>query len=142
MSDLEARYGASRRSSRTAENTDRAHIDNSKRWGIVAFVALLLGTVAFWAMTYANPDTTIETQTARFSPISETEASIQARVSVQPGTELACAFEALNDRKAVVGFKIIELPAADEQHQVVNLTLRTTQTADNVSVRECWIPED
>lgn len=135
MSDLEARYGASRRS-RTASSNG----DGVQRWWIIAVVLLIVGVVAFWALTFANPDTTIETQTARFSPISATEASIQARVSVQPGTSLACAFEAQNDRKAVVGFKIIELPPAEEQHQVVNLTLRTTQQADIVSVRECWIP--
>lgn len=105
-------------------------------------VLLLIGTIGFWALTYANPSTTVETQTARFSPISETEASIQARVSVQPGNPLACAFEAQNEMKAIVGFQIIELPASEEQHQVVNLTLRTTQAADVVSVRECWIIED
>lgn len=135
MSDLEARYGASRRSSSKSPQNE-----GNQRWWIIAVVLLIVGTVVFWALTYANPDTTVEAQTTRFSPISDTEASIQARVSVQPGYELACAFEAQNELKAVVGFKIVELPASEEQHQVVNLTMRTTQSADTVIVRECWIP--
>lgn len=137
MSDLEARYGASRRSS--AANASRRN--STQRWWIIAVTLLTLGVIGFWALTFANPSTTIELQTVRFSQISATEASIQARVSVQPGTALACAFEAQNEMKAVVGYRVIELPPAAEQHQVVNLTLRTTQSADLVSVRECWIPE-
>lgn len=137
MSDLEARYGASRRS-------EGAHTQRNvpQRWWIIAVTLLILGTVGFWALTYANPSTTVEAQTVRFSQISDTEASIQARVSVQPGTALACAFEAQNEMKAVVGYKVLELPAVGEQHQVVDLTLRTTQAADIVSVRECWIPNE
>ncbi|QUY62144.1 DUF4307 domain-containing protein [Gulosibacter molinativorax] len=135
MSDLAARYGTSRRQSPKPPSA------KTTKWVSIGFViALTLGTIGFWALTFNNADTTIESQTARFSPISDTEASIQARVSVQPGTPLACAFEAQNDMKAVVGYEVVELPPSAEPHQVVNLTLRTTQRADNVSVRECWIP--
>ncbi|MGO1545621.1 MAG: DUF4307 domain-containing protein [Gulosibacter sp.] len=134
MSDLEARYGASRRRPKSEPSTK----PNRLWW--VAVIVLLLGTIGFWALTFVDSSTTVESQTARFESISATEASIEARVSVKPGEELVCAVEAQNALKAVVGYELVELPAITEQHRVLAHTLRTTQPADVVLIRECWIP--
>lgn len=131
MSDLAERYGTRRKAS--------AQKPNLVWW--IAVIGLVVGVVIFWGLSAFNPATTVETQTARFQVISENEASIDARISVHPGSPLVCAVEAQNDVSTVVGFQLLELPPLTEQHRVLSHTLRTTQSADVVLIRECWVPE-
>ncbi|SJM66572.1 DUF4307 domain-containing protein [Gulosibacter sp. 10] len=130
MTDLDARYGTSRRAA--------GRVRPGVWWTLLA--VLVLGVIGFWALSLTNPGGTIETSPGRFEVHSDTEAHLDARVSVQPGTELACTVEAQNAVNAVVGFETVVLPPAEEQHQTLSVTLRTTQAATLLLVRECWIP--
>ncbi|WP_201518455.1 DUF4307 domain-containing protein [Gulosibacter hominis] len=130
MSELDERYGTSRRVT-----------SNSSRWVWLAAAALFVGVVVFWAMTALSPSATVETQTARFEVVSPVSATLQARVSVHPGTPLACAVEAHNTTGTVVGWKVVELAPSEQAHQVIDVTLRTTQAADVVQVKECWVTD-
>lgn len=129
MSELDERYGTSRRVT-----------FNSTRWVWIAALVMLIGVVVFWALTALSPSATVETQTARYEVTSPASITLQARVSVQPGTPLACAVEAHNTTGTVVGWKVVELPPSDQAHQVIEVALQTTQPADVAQVRECWVP--
>lgn len=131
MTDLTERYGA--RPGRSIDDS------TSNRWWWLGVVGLVIGVIVFWALTSLTPDATIETQTARFGVESDTHVTVESRVSVQPGTPLACAVEAQNDRNTVVGWKVVELPASAKAHQVVRVDLETTQRATLVQMRECWV---
>lgn len=130
MSELDERYGTSRRMTL-----------NSTHWVWVAALAMLVGVVGFWALTAFSASATVETQTARFEVTSPTSITLQARVSVHPGTPLACAVEAHNTTGTVVGWKVIELAPNEQAHQVIEVKLRTTQPADVAQVQECWVVE-
>lgn len=136
MTDLTERYGGRIRTPGSAESTVPGRV-----WWI-AVIALATGVIVFWALFALNPASTVEAQTASFSAADDHSASIDARVSVQPGTPLACAVQAQNERSTIVGFKVVELPPVDEAHQRIQVDLRTTQRASLVQVRECWIVGD
>ena len=128
MTDLDARYGKSPNASRR------------QTWIVAgAAIVMVIGVIAFWAATSLGAAATIESQTGGFSVTSPSELTMTARVSVQPGTPVACALEASNASSSVVGYKVVELEPQAEQHQTLHVTLRTTSAADSVSVRECWV---
>ena len=131
MTDLTERYGG-----RPPSAAAHATVPGRLWW--LAVIGLALGVVVFWMFFALNPTGTIEAQTASFS-VDEHSATIDARVSAQPGTSLACAVEAQNDRSTSVGFAVVELTASDDAHQVVHAEVRTTQRAALVQVRECWV---
>lgn len=124
--DLEARYG------RSAEA-------GMPRWWWLGLVGLTIGVIVFWAMTSLSPTATVEFQTAGYVVEDANHARLDARVSVQPGTELACVVEAKSDREVNVGWKVITVPASTEAHQVITVPITTTRTASSVGIRECWI---
>ena len=131
VTDLAERYGGRRPSPAGAAVPGRV-------WWL-GVVGLLIGTVVFWAFFALNPAGTIETQTAAFQVDGPYSATIDARISAQPGTALACAIEAQNERSTSVGYKVVEVAASDEAHQRIVVDLRTTQQASLVRVRECWV---
>lgn len=126
MSDLEDRYGRNRTS----------HLPQWLVWVVAAFLTLAVGFV--WFQTMLTPGASIETQTGRFQVISDYEVEVTARVSVQPGTALACVAEAENRVSTIVGYKVVELEPSESQHQAVTVRLQTTQAADTAIIEECW----
>jgi len=130
VTDLDARYGKSPRASKRRTGVS-----------IGVTVALVIGVVAFWAITSLNPAATIESQMGGFTVESPSEITATARVSVQPGTPVACAIQASNEGSSIVGYQVVQLDPQAEQHQTVHVTLRTTSAADTVEVRECWVNE-
>ncbi|UQN15755.1 DUF4307 domain-containing protein [Gulosibacter sp. ACHW.36C] len=130
MTDLDARYGKSPRASRRRTGVS-----------IGVAVALVIAVVVFWALTALNPGATIEAQTGGFTVGSPSATTVTARVSVQPGTPVACAIQASNESSSIVGYQVVELEPQTQQHQTVHVTLRTTSAADTAEVRECWVNE-
>lgn len=128
MTDLDARYGNTARASR-----------QQKTISLAVIIALVVGVVVFWAATSLNPGATIEAQTGGYSVTSPNEVAVTARVSVQPGTPVACAIEATNEASSVVGYKVLELEPHDQQHQTVHVSLRTTSAANNAAIAGCWV---
>ena len=125
---LEDRYG--RRPAASSSGIPR-------RWW-AALAMLIVGVVVFWGFTSLTPSSTIEFQTVGFRVDSPTNAELTARVSVQPGTPLACVIEAKNDRDANVGWKVVELPASSDAHQVITEQVVTIREASALAIRECW----
>lgn len=129
--DLDERYG--RRPRRPGSSRRRP-------WATITAVGILVaGVVAFWAGTSLNRQATVEAQIAGFSQSAPHEVAIMARVSALPGTPVACAFEASSVTSSTVGYKVVLVPASDDAHQSVQVTLRTTLPVDSVAVRDCWV---
>lgn len=127
MSDLEDRYGRNR----------TTHLPQWLIWVVAAALTVAVGV--FWRQTMLAPSASIETQTGRFTVISDHEVEITARVSAQPGTALACVAEAQNRVSTTVGYKVVELEPIQSQHQTVTVVLQTTQAANSAFIQECWV---
>ena len=121
-----------------AERYGRRSGSNVPRWWWIGLILLTLAVIGFWALTSLSPAATVDFQTAGFRVVDENHVELDARISVQAGTELACAVEARTDRDALVGWKVITVPPSTDAHQLVHVSLVTTRTASAVGIRECW----
>lgn len=83
----------------------------------------------------------IETQDIGFTKTGEFDVSVKFTVSAPPQTQVACAVEALSTSKAVVGWKVLELPVTEQRSHTITAQLRTTTDATAAHVKECWVVE-
>ena len=60
--------------------------------------------------------------------------------SVNPGTDVTCAIQALNESFGIVGWKIVELGRASERTRVFTETLRTAEQPVTGLPYRCWLP--
>ena len=65
-------------------------------------------------------------------------ATTRFEVTSVPGAHVSCAVEALNTSKAVIGWKVIDLPVIETRTQAVSTTLVTIGPATAVHAKACW----
>lgn len=65
-------------------------------------------------------------------------ATTRFEVNTQPGVKVSCAVEALNTAKAVVGWKVIDLPVIESRSHNVSATLVTIGPATAIHAKACW----
>lgn len=123
---LEERYGTSR----------QLGLDRRVAW-IVAALAVA-GGLAFLLFSGWREVSAIETQDIGRTFHSDTEVEVRFQVTAPPDTPVACAVEAQNATKAVVGWKVVELPVTEQRTHAVTTSLLTTNRAETGHVRECW----
>ena len=133
--DLATRYGGGRR--RGAAGRPRF-----ERWGIAVGAVLTLLVVAFWGanLLQQGASSSIQSTVVNFRVIDDGTVEADLRLAVQPGTAMVCAVEATNPQYLVVGWDVIDVPAIDDGTRMLTVELRTTQRADTVVVKSCWIP--
>jgi hypothetical protein len=126
---LDARYGRSPRSKK-----------REKQLGVVfaAAVAVVLLAWVIWASLDAV-GSTIETKDIAHSITSQTSVDVTFQLSVEAGTPTYCAVQALNDRFAVVGWKVIEVPPSDSFNRSITESVRTTELASTGLIYRCWL---
>lgn len=153
--DLDDRYGRAPRSRRRARDGwggddarpsagsegERARRWGWMRWGAVV-AALTIVVVGFWALTQAQQGatSTLSTNVVNFRVPDDARIEADIAITVQPGTALACALEATNAQHLVVGWNVIDVPPSDANTTMLTTEVRTTQRAETVVVKSCWIP--
>jgi hypothetical protein len=128
-SDLDARYG------RTPGRRRRAVV--------VAVVvgALVLATVVAWVIWVGlfSPQAAIDNQDVGYTHVGDSELAITEQVSADPGTRVTCSFEGLSEKFAVVGWKVVDLPASAQRTTTHTVTVRISEPAVNGTVGSCWL---
>lgn len=126
---LDARYGRSPRS-RSRE----------KKLGIIAAAVFAVVLVAWvvWASLDAT-GSSMQTRDVAHSITSDTQVDITFELTIEPGSTTYCAVQALNERFAVVGWKIIEVPPADARTRMLTESVRTTELATTGLIYRCWL---
>lgn len=112
-------------------------IDRRIGWMLAAVLVLLGLLVVFfggWHLT-----STVEFKSLNYEVIDDRTVRVDAQVTAPPGDAVACAFQALSTSRAVVGWKIVELPQSDDRTRRFDTTLVTTAPATTGNVRECWV---
>jgi hypothetical protein len=71
--------------------------------------------------------------------VSDSEVSISWEFTVSPETPAKCALQALNSTFGIVGWKIVDVPAAAERTRKLTATLRTTELAVSGLIYRCWL---
>jgi hypothetical protein len=128
-SALDARYGRTPARRRTA------------RWwaiGVALAVAVVVGAWVAW-VGLLGPDASVDARTAGYSFVGDAEVEIEYQVTVAPGLTASCALEALNEKYGVIGWKIVDVPAASEPTRAFTDTVRTSEPAVTGLIYRCWL---
>ena len=125
---LDARYGRTRgRRLRT------------RTIAIVAGAGVLLVAVAWvlWVGLF-GATASIETQDVGYTVIDAHTIDVRSQVSADPGTRVSCSIQALNEKFAIVGWKVITLPAVTRRNRVFTERVRTSEPALTGLIGSCW----
>ncbi|BDI23571.1 DUF4307 domain-containing protein [Herbiconiux sp. L3-i23] len=127
--DLDERYG------RTPDSRRRGRLI---AWGAGIAVALVFLAWVVWA----GLDGTAPKLEVRDTGYQLTESTATARfqVTVDPGTAVRCAVQALNEQFEIVGWKVVDLPPSDERTRGFVETVRTTMQPNTGLIYRCWLP--
>lgn len=128
-SALDERYGRTRASSRSR-----------RVFGIVVagIFALVLSGWVVWAALDAD-SANIEFRDVAHEIVDDSLVSVTWQVTAEPGSEVSCAVEALNEGFSVVGWKIVHLEPSTERTRVLTEELRTTELAVSGLIYRCWL---
>ena len=129
-SRLDERYGRTASSAR-----------NSRALAIVAGIgfAAVLGAWLWWGGVLETPSQ-LQYRDVAHTIVDETEVSVTYEVTTAPGTEVACAVQALNASYGIVGWRIVEIPSSERWTRVFDTSLRTSEPAVTGLLYECWLP--
>lgn len=127
---LDERYGRTR----------QRGLDRRLGWGLAA-VALALGLAVLifggWQTT-----SSIEFRDLSYDVVDARTVRMDFEVTAPPGAPVACALEALSPSYATVGWRILELPAAEQRTRRFSETLVTSYEATTGALRSCWVLSD
>ena len=111
------------------------------RWLAIIVAAVVAVVVVVWVLWVGLFGTTasIETQDIGATIVDSSHVDLREQVSVNPGTRVTCSFQALDADFAIVGWKVVELPAVSERNRVFTEQLRTSAPAVSGLIGSCWL---
>lgn len=69
----------------------------------------------------------------------EFSATVTFRVTTDPSNDVSCAVQVLNERKATVGWKIVDLPPTSSHSRLISETVRTSELGVSGLIYRCWL---
>lgn len=127
--DLDARYG------RTPGARRRG------RWfaiGAAVAFAAVFGAWLWWAGLLGAP-AQLDARDTAHEVLGPDAVSISWQLTAPVGAPTACALQALNESFGIVGWKIVQLPAADVPTQSFTAELLTAEPAVTGLIYRCWL---
>jgi hypothetical protein len=124
------RYGETPRSKR-----------RNKSIGVITAVGFssVLGLWLWWGGVLETP-AQLGTRELGYVVVSDREVEVTFEITTPPGTSVNCAVQALNATYGIVGWKILEIPPAEQWTRTFSESLRTSETAVTGLLYECWLP--
>jgi hypothetical protein len=111
----------------------------------IAALAAGIGFLAWVSTSSATSGVTFKD--IGFSITDATQAEADFQVTREPGVAVKCAVKAMDSKFAVVGWKVVDIPAgetepgADGGRTVAQrVTLRTESLSVTAVVDSCWVP--
>lgn len=126
---LDSRYGRT-----------RSRRIRTRTIAIVAGAGVLLVAVAWvlWVGLFGT-SASIETQDVGYTVVDSHTIEIRSQLSTNPGTKVSCSIQALNEKFAIVGWKIVNLPAVTDRNRVFVEPVRTSEPAVSGLIGSCWL---
>ena len=108
--------------------------------GIVAAAAVLVVVVGWvvWVGLFA-PSASLETRDTGYVTRADDSVDIRFEVTVEPGTPVSCALQALNAEFGIVGWKIVDLPVDGARTRAFVENVRVTEPAVTGLIYRCWL---
>lgn len=132
--DLDSRAHLDSRYGRTTGRRRRTRL-----WAILVGSAVLVASVAWviWVGIF-SPASGLEVRDLGYAH-DDTTATASWELTVDAGLTSSCAVQALNGTHAIVGWKIIEIPASDDRTRRFTETVRTSEPPVTGLIYRCWL---
>jgi uncharacterized protein DUF4307 len=129
MSTLDSRYG------RTPERRRRTRLI-----GVIAAAGVLLA-VAAWVVWVGllGPSASLGSRDLGYVLHGDTGVEVRYEVTMDGGQTASCALQALNGDFGIVGWKVVDIPAAQKGTRQFRETLRTSEQAVTGLIYRCWL---
>jgi hypothetical protein len=128
-SALDARYG------RTPGSKRRIRIVSIT--AAIAFAVVFVAWLVWGGLLGAPAD--FEARDTAHEILGDDRVSVSWQFTVEPGTDARCAVEALNSTFGIVGWKVVDVPAASARTRAFTETVRTTEPAVTGLIYRCWL---
>lgn len=103
-----------------------------------AIFAVVLVAWVVWA-GLDSTGASFEAKDTGHSVVDQHSVSIDFTLTAPPGTSAACALQAQSETFAIVGWKVIEIPASTEFTRGFTQIVRTTDMAVTGLIYRCWL---
>ncbi|MGV8876695.1 MAG: DUF4307 domain-containing protein [Rhodoglobus sp.] len=127
--NLDARYGRNPR----AKRINRLIIAAAG----VGFVAVFAAWLVWGGLLEAPAQ--FEAKNTGFDLIDDATVTVRWNFNVPENTAARCAVQALNSTFAIVGWKVVDVPASDKRNRALSETIRTTEHAVSGLIYRCWL---
>lgn len=107
-------------------------------WIAGAAVAVVMVVWVVWA-GLDGTNATIGTQDTAHTVLDERTVEVEFDVTVPRGEAASCVVQALNEKFAVVGWRLIELPPSDQGTRSFSELVRTSELATTGLINRCWL---
>ena len=108
-------------------------------WVTGAAVAVVVIVWVVWA-GLDGTSATIGKQDTAHTVIDARSVEVEFDVTIPRGDTASCSLQALNDTFAIVGWKVIDLPASDQATRSFREVVRTSELASTGLIYNCWLP--
>lgn len=127
--DLDARYGRSPK----AKRNNRVVVIAAA----VGFVAVFAAWLVWGGLLEAPAQ--FEAKDTGYEIIDDTAVEVRWQFNVPENTDARCAVQALNSTFAIIGWKVVDVPASDQRNRDLSTTVRTTEQAVSGLIYRCWL---
>lgn len=127
---LATRYGQTKKLAR-----------RNKSLGVLTAVGFtaVLGAWLWWGGVLEQPSQ-LQYRDIGHVVVNDREVLVQYEVTTQPGTEVACAVQALNASYGIVAWKVVRLEPTTQWTRTFEEPLVTSEHAVTGLLYECWLP--
>ena len=101
-------------------------------------VVVVIGSWVIWA-GLDGARSTVDAQDKGHVIVSNTRVDVTFDVSVDRGIATACVVQAQNEKHAVVGWKVVDIPASNQRDQEITTSVLTTEPAVTGLIYSCWL---
>ena len=135
MTDLDARTALDERYGRTPSAAGRTRL-------VVVLSAIAFAVVfvlwLVWGGLLGAPAQFQANDTAH-KVIGDSAVDVTWQFTVEPGTDARCAVQALNSTFAIVGWKVVDVPASTTRTRDLTERVLTTEPAVTGLIYRCWL---
>lgn len=103
-----------------------------------AVFAVVLAAWVIWA-GLDGTNGTIEANDTGHRVVDDRSVRVTFELSVEPGTTVFCAVQALNEQFAIVGWKVVEIPPSTHRTRSLTQTVLTTERGNTGLIYRCWL---
>jgi hypothetical protein len=105
---------------------------------VAGLFAIVLVSWVVWAGLDAD-SASLEAKDLAHTVVDDHSVSVVYSLTIPPESTAQCAVQALNEKFAIVGWKVVDISAASERTRQFTESVRTSEPAVTGLIYRCWL---